>query len=112
MAGHPRWAVPIHRMTIRERLAFGRRERVHVVAGGARIGVDRRSGDVESAGHALGFVAAHRRRLGVVPVAYLTSITARRRRRSPPGSGRRRFDELWDEGAALDPAVVRGWFTD
>jgi hypothetical protein len=25
--------------------------------------------------------------------------------------GPSRFAELWDEGASLDPAVVRGWFT-
>ena len=69
-------------------------------------------GETELAGRALGFVAAHRRRLGAVPVPYLTALTTRRSDALVARVGAARFAELWEEGAALDPAAVRGWFTD
>jgi predicted ATPase/transcriptional regulator with XRE-family HTH domain len=111
LAGHPRWAVPIHRMTVRERLAFGD-EIGFMWSLEALAAAWTGTGDVDAAGRALGFVDGHRRRVGVVPVPHLTSMTARRREALVARIGAARCDELWDEGAALDPATVRGWFAD
>jgi len=69
-------------------------------------------GETAIAGRALGFVAAHRQRLGAVPVPYLAALTERRTEALVARIGAERFAELWDEGAALDPATVWGWFTD
>jgi hypothetical protein len=69
-------------------------------------------GETVLAGRALGFVAAHRRRLGTVPVPYLSLLTARRSDALIARVGAARFAELWDEGAALEPAAVWGWFAD
>ena len=111
MAGHPRWAVPIHDQAIRRRLTLGD-ENGLVWSLEALSAAWTAIGETELAGRALGFVAAHRRRLGAVPVPYLTALTARRSDALVARVGAARFAELWDEGAALDPAAVWGWFTD
>ena len=111
MAGHPRWAVPIHDQAIRRRLELGD-ENGLVWSLEALSAAWTAIGETELAGHALGFVAAHRRRLGTVPVPYLTALTTRRSDALVARVGAARFAELWEEGAALDPGAVRGWFTD
>jgi predicted ATPase/DNA-binding XRE family transcriptional regulator len=110
MAGHPHWAVPIHHQAIRRRFDLGD-ENGLVWSLEALSAALTAIGETEKAGHALGFVAAHRQRLGAVPVPYLTALTTRRSDALVARVGAARFAELWDEGAALDPAVVRGWFT-
>lgn len=108
-AGHPRWAEPIHQRAIRQRLRLGD-ENGLVWSLEALAAAWTATGETESAGRALGFVAAHRRRLGTVPVPHLAALTARRSDALVARVGAKRFAELWDEGAALDPAQVRGWF--
>jgi len=108
--GHPRWAVPIHQRAIRQRLALGD-ENGFAWSLEALAAAWTGTGETELAGRALGFVAAQRRRLGAVPVPFLTAMTARRSDALVACVGADRFAELWDEGAALDPAVVRAWFT-
>ena len=110
MAGHPRWAVPIHDQAIRRRLELGDESGL-VWSLEALAAAWTATGETELAGRALGFVAAHRRRLGTVPVPYLAAVTARRSDALVARVGAARFAELWNEGAALDPALVRGWFT-
>ncbi len=110
MAGHPRWAVPIHHQAIRRQLELGD-ENGLVWSLEALSAAWTAIGETERAGHALGFVAAHRRRLGAVPVPYLTALTTRRSDALVALVGAARFAELWDEGEALDPATVRDWFT-
>ncbi len=111
LAGHPRWAVPIHEEAIRRRLAL-RDESGLVWSLEALARAWTALGETAMAGRALGFVAAHRRRLGAVPVPYLAALTERRTEALVARIGPERFAELWDEGAALDPATVWGWFTD
>ena len=110
MAGHPHWAVPIHEQAIRRRLNLGD-ENGLVWSLEALSAAWTAIGETELAGRALGFVAAHRRRLGAVPVPYLTALTTRRSDALVARVGAGRFAELWDEGAALDPGAVWGWFT-
>jgi hypothetical protein len=69
-------------------------------------------GQAEQAARALGFVVAHRQRLATVPVPFSLALTARRSAAAAAALGPARFQALWDEGFALDPAVVRGWFLD
>jgi tetratricopeptide (TPR) repeat protein len=111
MAGHPRWAVSIHERTVRQRLHMGDENgftwSLEALAA-AWIG----TGAVEQGGRALGFVAAHRRRLGTIPVPHLMTLTRRRRNMLVARVGETRTAELWEEGGALEPAVVRSWFTD
>ena len=111
LAGHPRWAVPIHEQAIRRRLAL-RDESGLVWSLEALARAWTALGETAMAGRALGFVAAHRQRLGAVPVPYLAALTERRTEALVARIGAERFAELWDEGAALDPATVWGWFTD
>jgi hypothetical protein len=40
----------------------------------------------------------------------LTLLTARRSDALVARVGAARFAELWDDGAALEPGAVRGWF--
>ena len=110
-AGHPHWAVPIHEQAIRRRLDLGDESGL-VWSLEALAAAWTAIGEVDRAGRALGFVAAHRRRLGAVPVPYLSALTARRSAALVGQVGGARFAELWEEGAALDPAAVWGWFTD
>jgi tetratricopeptide (TPR) repeat protein len=110
-AGHPRWAVPIHEQAIRRRLDLGDESGL-VWSLEALAAAWTAIGEVELAGRALGFVAAHRRRLGAVPVPYLAAQTARRADALAAKVGTDRLAELTEEGAALAPAAVWGWFTD
>ena len=109
LAGHPQWAVPIHRRTIRVRLELGD-ENGFTWSLEALAAAWTAIGDLERAGHALGHVAAQRRRLGMIPVPYLVAVTDRRIEELAARVGRDRAEELWNEGARLDPAVVRSWF--
>ena len=68
------------------------------------------TGETDLAGRAIGFVAAHRRRLGTLPVPCLDALTTRRTEALVARVGSARVAELWDEGAALEPARVREWF--
>ena len=111
LAGHPRWAVPTHEQAIRRRLDLGDESGL-VWSLEALAAAWTETGATTLAGQALGFVAAHRRRLGAVPVPYLAALTARRSEALVAKVGAERFAELWDAGAALDPATVWGWFTD
>ncbi len=110
MAGHPHWALPIHERVIRHRLQFGD-ESGFTWSLEALAAAWTATGETERAGRALGFVAAHRRRLGAVAVPHLTALTARRSDALIARIGTDRFNQLWDEGAELDPQVVRDWFT-
>ena len=110
LAGHPRWAVPIHAQAIRRRLELGDESGL-VWSLEALARAWTAIGDTERAGLALGFVAAHRRRLGAVPVPHHDVLTARRTAVLVDRIGAARAAELWAEGAALDPAEVWGWFT-
>ena len=109
-AGHPRWAVPIHERTIRQRLELADE-------GGSTWSLEALAeawtaiGETDRAGRAIGFVAAHRGRLGTLPVPCLDALTTRRSAALVARIGAARFAELWDEGAALEPAHVREWFT-
>ena len=109
-AGHPRWAVAIHERTIRQRLELADE-------GGFTWSLEALAeawtgtGETNVAGRAIGFVAAHRRRLGTLPVPCLDALTTRRTEALVAQVGVARFAELWDEGAALEPARVREWFT-
>ncbi len=109
MAGHPHWAVPIHERVIRHRLGFGD-ESGFTWSLEALAAAWTATGETERAGQALGFVAAHRRRLGAVTVPHLTALTARRSDALIARIGADRFAELWDEGAEMGLQVVRGWF--
>jgi hypothetical protein len=109
MAGHPSWAIPIHHRAIQHRLEFGD-ENGFTWSLEALAAAWTATGETESAGRAIGFVAAHRQRLGTLPVAHLRELTARRSEALVARVGAARFAELWEEGAALDPDVVRGWF--
>jgi hypothetical protein len=102
--------VPIHQRTVRQRLAFGD-ENGFVWSLEALAAAWTGTGETDLAGRALGFVSAHRRRLGAMPVPYLTALTARRRDALAARVGAARCAELWDEGETLEPALVRGWFT-
>jgi predicted ATPase/DNA-binding XRE family transcriptional regulator len=111
MAGHPTWAVPIHERTVRQRLRLGDENGfVWSLEGlaAAWTGV----GEVERAGLALGFVAAHRQRLGTILVPHLNVLSARRREALVARIGAERADALWEQGADLEPAVVHAWFAD
>jgi hypothetical protein len=102
--------VPIHEQAIRRRLELGD-ENGLVWSLEALAAAWTAIGETTLAGRALGFVAAHRRRLGAVPVPYLSALTARRSDALVAQVGAARFTELWEEGAALEPAAVREWFT-
>jgi predicted ATPase/DNA-binding XRE family transcriptional regulator len=110
MAGRPRRAVAIHQQAIRQRMGLGD-EAGLVWSLEALSAAWTATGDVERAGQALGFVAAHRRRLGTVPVPYLTALTERRSAALIAKIGQDRFAELWEQGAGLDPTVARERFT-
>jgi hypothetical protein len=108
-AGHPSWAIPLHQVTVRRRIAFGD-ENGFMWSLEALAEAWTAVGDTDRAGRTLGFLAAHRRRLGTIAAPYLRELTERRSDAVVRRVGRRRFTQLWDEGVALDPAVVRGWF--
>jgi tetratricopeptide (TPR) repeat protein len=110
MAGHPTWAVPIHQRTIRQRLAFGD-ENGFLWSLEALAAAWTGTGETERAGRALGFVSAQRRRLGAMPVPYLTALTARRRDALAAQVGTARCAELLAQGEHLEPSAVRSWFS-
>jgi len=60
----------------------------------------------------LGFVAAQRVRLGTLSVPFQVAQTARRTDALVARIGTGRMAELWDEGYALDPMLVREWFVE
>jgi hypothetical protein len=111
LAGHPSWAIPFHQVTVRRRIAFGD-ENGFMWSLEALAAAWTAAGDTDRAGRTLGFLAAHRRRLGTIAAPYLLDLTRRRSEAVVRRVGDARFAELWAEGGALDPAVVRGWFAD
>lgn len=107
-AGHPRWAVPIHRRTIRHRAALrddnGLAYSIEVLAE-AWIAL----GETDLAGRALGVAAEQRRRLGSLPIPLLTALTERRTAALVDRVGEARASQWWDEGIGLAPSDVLGW---
>lgn len=109
LSGHPRWAVAIHERTIRRRIALGD-ENGFVWSLEALAEAWAHCGETMLAGRALGFVAAHRERLGTIPVPMFHEQAERRRAAIVARVGAERFGELWDEGSRLPAETVRGWF--
>ncbi|WP_162942205.1 ATP-binding protein [Desertimonas flava] len=109
LSGHPRWAVAIHERTIRRRIDLGD-ENGFVWSLEALAEAWTGCGEMMLAGRALGFVAAHRERLGTIPVPMFVEQTERRRAALVARIGETRFRQLWDEGSELSAETVRGWF--
>ncbi len=109
LSGHPRWAVAIHERTIRRRIDLGD-ENGFVWSLEALAEAWTGCGEMMLAGRALGFVAAHRERLGTIPVPMFREQTDRRRAAIVARIGEERFGELWDEGSRLPAETVQSWF--
>jgi ATP/maltotriose-dependent transcriptional regulator MalT len=110
LAGHPAWAVDIHRRTIRRRIDLGD-EIGFVSTLEALAEAWTGCGETHRAGVALGFAAAHRRRIGTLPAPMLVALTRRRTDALVARIGDARFRTLWQEGAAMTPEQAREWVT-
>jgi predicted ATPase/DNA-binding XRE family transcriptional regulator len=109
-AGYPRLAIELHRRAIRDWLTFDDEDAL-VWALEAMAASLTASGDAETAARMLGFVAAHRQRLGALPVPFFQALTAARRAAVEAELGPDRAAALWHEGSELSPAAVKSWFS-